>query len=309
MNWWLLVILIIVSYFIGNINFARIISSKKNIDITKLGSGNPGATNMYRNLGAKTGYLTLILDALKGFVSALIGFLAFGGASLYPDALLGVYTSCDATVALYACGLAAMVGHTFPVIYKFKGGKGVSTMLGMFLLSQPVALIIVFVLAFIFVWFAKYLSFASLMIVTILVVWQNIMLDEPNLAISLITFAIFAVTIFAHRSNIKRLLLGKETQTNIRSKILKEQKRKEKMEEKIEEKAEKQELKTEKKEVKQEYKANVKELKKTYKSDIKQYKKSNKSKKQYKKSNKNKKRKFKLVKNNINDKNETKIDN
>ncbi|MBQ8761990.1 MAG: glycerol-3-phosphate acyltransferase, partial [Clostridia bacterium] len=253
-NWWLLIILMVVSYFIGNINFARILSSRKKVDITKLDSGNPGATNMYRNLGAKAGYATLVLDAAKGFVCALKGFLVFGGYELYPQVMLGTYISCDATIALYACGFCAMLGHNFPIIYNFKGGKGVSTMLGVFLVSQPIALIVVFILAFVFVWFYKYLSFASMMIVTILVLWQNLMLNEPNLAISLITFGIFAMTLFAHRSNIKRLLLGKETPTNIKSKILKEQKRKQRMEEKSEEKAEKQELKTEIKEAKQEFK-------------------------------------------------------
>ena len=76
MNYWLLAILIVVSYFIGNINFGRILSRKNKVDLSKSGSGNLGATNMYRTMGAKMGYLTLVLDALKGVIAALIGYFA-----------------------------------------------------------------------------------------------------------------------------------------------------------------------------------------------------------------------------------------
>ncbi|MBO5102842.1 MAG: glycerol-3-phosphate acyltransferase, partial [Clostridia bacterium] len=68
MNGWLLAILCVVSYFLGNINFGKIIAKSKNVDLSKSGSGNLGATNMYRTMGAKLGYLTLLLDASKGII-------------------------------------------------------------------------------------------------------------------------------------------------------------------------------------------------------------------------------------------------
>ena len=179
MIYWLLAILCVVSYFIGNINFGKIISRAKNVDLSKKGSGNLGATNMYRNLGAKLGYLTLVLDALKGVAAAAIGYFAFGGVwfggeSAFPDALIG----------LYSCGLCAVIGHIFPVIYKFKGGKGISTSLGVFLFAQPLVTLVTFCLCFILVWFVKYVSLASLLLITVSVVWQNIFLPQPNLVIT-----------------------------------------------------------------------------------------------------------------------------
>lgn len=256
MNYWLLAILIVVSYFIGNISFGRILARGKKIDITKKGSGNPGATNIFRNVSRKTGYITLMLDALKGIIPALTGYLVFG------------INTIEGLIGLYACGLAAIVGHIFPVCYKFKGGKGISTMLGVFAVAQPIPMLIVFLLAFIYVWFFKYVSVASLLIATVMVVLQNLSLETPNLAISLMTFAIFLLTWFAHRSNIERLLKGKETATNIKKKIFKDKKWQQKLEEKAEEKAEKVEIKFEK----QEEKAEIKGAKAEIRAEIKEAK-------------------------------------
>lgn len=309
MIYWLLVIMIVVSYFFGNINFGRIISQAKNVDLSKKGSGNLGATNMFRNLGAKLGYLTMVLDISKGVIPALAGFLVFGAGTI------------EGFIGLYACGLGAIVGHIFPVIYNFKGGKGIACMVGVFLVAQPIPMLIIFVIAFIFVWFFKYVSVASLLIATIMVVYQNLVLTEPNLPISMMTFAIFLLTWFAHRSNIERLLRGKETKTNIQRKIFRDKKRlqkleekavekAEKLEEKAVEKAEKQELKQEKQELKREkkeVKAEIKEEKAELKKELKLVKEGQKGKKKKepkKKSTKSAERKvprfvkkFKLFKN------------
>ncbi len=254
MIYWLLAILCVVSYFIGNINFGKIISTAKNVDLSKKGSGNLGATNMYRNMGAKLGYLTLMLDAVKGVVTAGMGYFVFGGAwfggvSVYPDAIIG----------MYACGLAAVVGHIFPVINRFKGGKGISTSLGVFLFAQPIVTLVTFCLCFVLVWFVKYVSLASLLLITVSVVWQNIFLPEPNLVITLLTFCIFALTWYAHRPNIERLLNGTERETNIQMKLKRDLKRQEKYckkqdekQEKFFEREEKREQKQEQKEIRQE---------------------------------------------------------
>ncbi len=249
MNFWLLAIMVVCSYFVGAISFGRLLAKSKNIDITKKGSGNPGATNMFRNVGAGIGFLTLFLDALKGVVSALAGYLVFGINTL------------EGLIALYSCGLGAIIGHMFPVYYKFKGGKSAATMIGVFLVSEPIPMVIAFVVAFVFVWIFKYVSLASMLIVTSMVIVQNLTMDEPNLVISLLTFAIFLLIWYAHRSNIERLLKGKETPTNIQKKLFKDKKRKEKLDIKQEAKAEKVELKFEKKEEKQEIKSAMSEIK------------------------------------------------
>ena len=256
MKFWLLTIMVVCSYFLGSISFGRILAKTKHIDITKKGSGNPGATNMFRNVGAGIGFLTLFLDALKGVISALSGYLVFG------------LNTTEGLIALYSCGLGAVVGHMFPVYYKFKGGKSAATMIGVFLVSQPIAMAIAFVIAFVYVWIFKYVSVASLMIVTSMVIYQNLSMDEPNLTISLLTFAIFLLIWFAHRSNIERLLKGKETATNIQKKLFKDKKRKEKLDLKQEAKAERVEQKFERKEEKQEIKDAISEIKQE-KKDIK----------------------------------------
>ncbi len=242
MIYWLLAILVVASYFLGNINFGKIISSAKKVDLSKKGSGNLGATNMYRNLGPKLGYLTLVLDACKGVIASLAGFFVFGGAEgVFPDALIG----------LYSCGLAAVVGHIFPVIYKFKGGKGISTTLGVFIVAQPLVTLATFLVCFVLVWFVKYVSLASLILVTVSVVWQNVFLPEPNLVITLLTLGIFVLTWYAHKPNIERLLTGTERETNIQAKLARDKKRKQKLEEKLDHKLEKIEERHEKKVSKQ----------------------------------------------------------
>ncbi len=275
MTYWLLAILVVVSYFIGNVNFGKILSKAKNVDLTKKGSGNLGATNMYRTFGAKLGYLTMLLDALKGIVCSLTGYFVFGGIGGFPDNLIG----------LYSCGLAAVVGHIFPVINKFKGGKGISTTLGVFLVSEPLVMLVTFVVCFVLVWFVKYVSLASLILVTVAVVWQNVFLPEPNLAISLLTFAIFALTWIAHRANIERLIIGKERETNIQAKIRHDQKKHEKLEQKQVKIDIKEEIKQEKqieKQQKQSVKAQIKQAKKHLKKN-KKHKLKFKSKKKKKK--------------------------
>ena len=277
MIFWLLAVMIVASYFVGSISFGRILANSKHIDITKKGSGNPGATNMFRNIGAGIGFLTLFLDMLKGVVCSLSGYLVFG------------IDTTEGLIALYSCGLGAVIGHMFPAFYKFKGGKSAATMIGVFLVSQPIPMLIAFALAFIYVWFFKYVSVASLLIVTAMVLYQNLSMNEPNLVISLLTFAIFLLIWFAHRSNIERLLRGKETPTNIQKKLFKDQKRKEKLEIKQEVKAEKVEHRFEKKEEKQEIKdaiCEIKKEKKQIKTVLKEVKQKEKGIKKSKKENK-----------------------
>jgi len=261
MNYWLLSILVLCSYLIGSISFGRILAKSKNIDITQKGSGNPGATNMFRNVGAGIGFLTLFLDALKGFISALVGYIVFG------------MNTIEGLIGLYSCGLGAVVGHMFPLYYKLKGGKSAATMIGVFLVAQPIPMVICFVVAFVYVWFFKYVSVASMLIVTAMVIYQNLTMPEPDLTISLLTFAIFLLIWFAHRSNIERLLKGKETETNIKKKIFKDKKKQQKIEEKQEDKAIKIELKFEKKEEKAEIKEAKHEIKRE-KKNIKKIRKS-----------------------------------
>ena len=204
MTYWLLAILVVVSYFIGNVNFGKILSKAKNVDLTKKGSGNLGATNMYRTFGAKLGYLTMLLDALKGIVCSLTGYFVFGGIGGFPDNLIG----------LYSCGLAAVVGHIFPVINKFKGGKGISTFGGIIVFYDwRIALggFIVFVLVAII---SKYISMAS-SIGTFSTIIFCLIINRSDYYLLIFLTIVFVTITIKHIPNYKRLCKKEESRITI----------------------------------------------------------------------------------------------
>ena len=204
MIWWQVVLAIVVSYFCGNISVARIISKSKNQDITKLGSGNPGMTNTLRNFGAKWGAINLALDMLKAYLPALICFYVFGRSYLM----------------LYTAGISSIFGHMFPIVYGFKGGKGVSSTMGMFLAANPIATLIGLVVGAIIWIIFEYGAVVSFLLMTGLTIIEGIRVKASlpkfdRKIICLILFVLFMLTWYAHRKNIERLLLGKENKASI----------------------------------------------------------------------------------------------
>ena len=220
MEWWNFLILIIGSYLIGNIFFARIISKAKHYDINKKGSGNPGTMNVLRNLGFGMGLLTLVLDMLKGIIPAIVGFYLFGGQSAGINAYIGLFTG----------GLSALVGNIFPIFYRFKGGKGAAVVYGMYCVANPILGIIIFVGGFIFLLIFDYASLVSFFMITIFTIFEayslGILTGNGNIILSCLLFAIFFLVFFAHRQNIFRLLTGKENKVNFKEKIQRLNKRK-----------------------------------------------------------------------------------
>lgn len=257
----------IFAYFVGNISWARIFSKKQKEDITTKGSGNPGTMNMLRNFGVKLALLTLLLDMLKGVVASLAGMLLFK------------YTGLNSDIGIYFAGLFAIIGHMFPVIYKFKGGKGVATSLGVFMVANPLWLIVAFVVGFLYVWFFDYGSVASLFIVasmSIIQGYKNIQIYENDLTtllfVNILIFAIFVTIWIAHRQNIVRLLVGKENKANLQKSFKSKLKKQKKEEIKTEYQEQKSDLKTEFKKLKAEYKKDVKAKKKELKKQFKKIK-------------------------------------
>ncbi len=255
----------------GNISFARIFSKLKHGDITKKGSGNPGSMNMLRNYGFKMGILTLLCDAIKGAIPALVGEILFGFGT--PSGMVGLYIG----------GLCVILGHNYPVFYKFKGGKGIACALGVFMVADPLWLLIFFVLAFVYLWFFDYGSFASLSIVSALTIIQGIK-NYNNTAVCMLLFTIYLLTIFAHRGNIRRLLVGKENKANLQKSIkkqfhkknsaIKTEYKQEKNEVKQEFKQEKEKFRQDKKrfkEEKQKYQAERRRMRSSYESRKKTY--------------------------------------
>lgn len=216
-----LVIAFVVSYLIGNINFARIFSwafAKK--DITTVGSKNPGTMNMLRTRGFGEAILTLVMEAIKSGVPALVSYY-----------LIGHFYAGYADLAFFIAGFAGIIGHCFPVFYKFKGGKGVACTFGLFTF-HPIfwwMSLIGFAICFLLLLFVvKFGSVVSLFYVTGMSVVATVLFsvgNHPFLIALLVIIWLNVVMIYAlHHANLHRLFTGKENKVDLMSKLKKKKK-------------------------------------------------------------------------------------
>ena len=190
----------LVAYLIGSINFAIIFSKKfAGFDVREKGSKNAGTTNVLRKAAA----LTLICDILKGVVSVLLAILASK-----------IWEGTDVEVLKYLAGLMAIIGHTFPVYYGFKGGKGVATSLGVLLVVNPQIGLICLVFALIIMAATRWVSLGSILAATLFPVLTVFMVD--NIGAKIISILIGALVIFNHRTNIVRLKNGTENKLSFK---------------------------------------------------------------------------------------------
>ncbi len=198
----LIVTIVAISYFLGAIPSGYLIGKLKGVDIRKQGSGNIGATNAFRILGAKAASVVLLADAFKGFLSCLL-------APIIATEWTGVPISDDtASLLMIIAGLGAILGHSFTFWLKFKGGKGIATSAGVFLTITPLALGICLLVFSITIFLSRYVSLSSILAAICLPF--SVYLIYHNLLISSITVVIALLVIYRHRSNIKRLLNGTE---------------------------------------------------------------------------------------------------
>jgi len=205
----LILICVMTSYLIGSISNAVIVAKAHGVDIFKVGSGNPGATNVKRSLGKRPGNLVFFLDLLKGFVVSIWPFVpslyAISGSTLPPVALS------------IACLAGALIGHSFSVYIRFKGGKGVATAMGGLLaIMAPVVLLgiliwVIFFYAFRYVSLASIAFAASLPLFSALFWTLKWSVFRPYTGIELmISIGIFLLIVIRHQSNIVRLFKGTE---------------------------------------------------------------------------------------------------
>ncbi|MEN8255625.1 MAG: glycerol-3-phosphate 1-O-acyltransferase PlsY [Verrucomicrobiota bacterium] len=187
-------LLTIASYLLGAVPFGLLVAKMRGVDIRSKGSGNIGATNVFRVIGKGWGIFTFVLDALKGFIPAFV-FPMIGNL----DGEWGVLF-----------GLAAIIGHTFPVYLKFKGGKGVATSAGMLLGVAPLAIGVGFVCWVICMVLSRYVSLSSIIaaIAVAVTVWVDPRQESIAIRVSLTIMA--GLIVWLHRANIKRLLSGTE---------------------------------------------------------------------------------------------------
>lgn len=200
----------VIAYLLGSISFSVIFSKKiAGIDVREEGSKNAGTTNVLRTAGKKAAILTLICDILKGVFAVLIGY-----------AISFITEDLNAALLVQLAGGFAILGHTFPIFFKFKGGKGIATSLGILLLVNYQIGLICLVFWLIIVIFTRIVSLASIMaailfpVLTIFIT-QNYLV-EGNYILFGIIVAVFVV--FNHRSNVKRILEGNENKLSFKKK-------------------------------------------------------------------------------------------
>src|SRR5512133_294562 len=185
----ILSILLVTAYLIGSVPTGLLLGKVYGIDVRKEGSGNIGATNLYRTVGRKVGVITLIGDCLKGLVPVL---------------------AVQSSLPEYAAwvGLAAFSGHVFSVFLRFKGGKGVATALGVFLALAPLAVGIALLVFVVLMLLWRYVSLGS--IAAAVTMPLAVLLLRGDKVLIVVTLIIALIVVAKHHENIKRLLTGTE---------------------------------------------------------------------------------------------------
>ena len=199
------IIISIIAYFIGSISFSVIFSRKfAGFDVRDKGSGNAGTTNVLRTVGKKVAALTLLCDILKGVLA--IGVAMIAGK---------IWTDIDVEILKYLAGFFAILGHTFPIFFEFRGGKGVATALGVLITLNWKVGLICLVFAIILIAITKMVSVGSIA-AAILYPILTIFMGETKLLSIFISLMIALLVIFNHRSNIKRLKNGTENKLSFK---------------------------------------------------------------------------------------------
>lgn len=191
----MLSLLVLAAYLMGSIPNGLLLARLKGVDLQKVGSGNIGATNVYRCVGKGWGVAAFVLDAVKGFVPAFV----------FPR----LVDSAPPWLGL-ACGIAAVAGHNWPVWLKFKGGKGVSTSAGMLLGIAPAAVGIGFAVFALVVALTRFVSLGSILAAIAVPAAYLGLYGAGNRLLAGALVAMGALVVVKHRANIRRLLAGTE---------------------------------------------------------------------------------------------------
>lgn len=206
------IIIAVIAYLIGSINFSVIISRKMaGFDVREKGSGNAGTTNMLRAVGKKAALITLLCDILKGVVAILIALIAGKIANNVDKALL-----------IQIAGILVVLGHTFPIFFEFKGGKGVATSLGVLLMTNWQIGLICLVFAIVIMLFSRMVSMGSvgaaiLFPVLTLFINNNFIVEASGIKYFIYSLILALIVIFNHRENIKRIANGTENKLSFKN--------------------------------------------------------------------------------------------
>lgn len=199
-------ILIIIAYLLGSIPSALIVSRRFfGIDIRDYGSGNMGATNTFRVLGKKYGIIVMVADILKGMLAVALCRLV---PAYYQDEL-------TRTNFMLILGIAAVVGHLFPVFANFKGGKGVATLFGMIIATQPIVALVCVCVFVLVLFLTRYVSLSSILgaiMLPICVLW---IWNDDVVVYRVFAVAVALMVVVTHQKNIGRLIRGVESRVPI----------------------------------------------------------------------------------------------
>ena len=209
------IIMAIIAYLIGSINFSIIISKKMaGFDVREKGSGNAGTTNMLRSVGKKAAAITLVCDILKGVVSIVIAII-----------IGNISKNLDKELLLQIAGIAVVLGHTFPIFFGFKGGKGVATSLGVLLMSNWQIGLICLIFALVLMALTRMVSLgscAAAVLFPVLTLFINqhytVLTEGKNGNVYFVYSVILAIIVlYNHRENIKRILSGTENKLSFKN--------------------------------------------------------------------------------------------
>ena len=209
-----IIIVAIISYLIGSIMFSVIFTKKiAGFDVRTRGSGNAGSTNVLRTAGKKVAIITLICDILKGVVAVLIGYIVgkLTKASVETSQML-----------ILTAGVMVVLGHTFPIFFKFKGGKGVATSLGVLLMINWKIGLICLVFALLIMAASRMVSLGSisaaiLFPVLCIFINENYLIKANHFGYILFGIILCLLVVFNHRSNLKRIFNGKENKLSFKN--------------------------------------------------------------------------------------------
>jgi acyl phosphate:glycerol-3-phosphate acyltransferase len=199
MNIFLLLTVILIGYLLGSISFSYLIAKKvKKVDIRQHGSGNAGATNTLRVLGVGPAVTVLLLDVLKGIVAVWLAlFLAPDQSGIFPA----------------MAGLAAILGHNWPLYYGFRGGKGVATTIGVIATLVFFPALFAGIIAIISIVLTRYVSLGSLLFALGTPIFAYLLMETYQIPTMYIILSIFVaiLSFWRHRANIQRLVTGTES--------------------------------------------------------------------------------------------------
>jgi len=206
----IIISLIILAYLIGSIPTAVWVGRMfYDVDIREHGSGNAGATNTFRVLGKKAGIPVLLFDVFKGWLAVQLTLLTTHYLLLSNDQNINLQLSL---------GVAALIGHIFPVYVGFKGGKGVATLLGLIIAIAPIAALYAIIIFVITLLVTKYVSLSSMIGGFSFPILIIVVLQTTTISLVVFSMVIAILLLFTHQKNIERLLSREESKANLKMK-------------------------------------------------------------------------------------------